>query len=213
MPTDLKPNSTKIYQRQSYQSNFITKYYWDFRDKVIMSFINDKHRNILDAGCGEGLLLEKLIKKYPEKNIKGLDIIEENIKICHEHNLPASVGSLYQLADAEKYDLCILSEVIEHLENPDLALNNIKKILKPSGELLIVFPNDGAMKIAELLLFKFKNAFADWGHLRKYSPKSLKKILRDNGYEAEKTMSIPFNFWALDSHGIVLASKKDALNA
>jgi len=41
---------------------------------------------------------------------------------------------------AEKYDLVILRDVIEHLDNPEIAIRNIKKIIKPGGFLYITFP-------------------------------------------------------------------------
>lgn len=43
--------------------------------------------------------------------------------------------------DAEAFDACLLMETIEHLEEPDRPLANIRRILRPGGMLYVSFPN------------------------------------------------------------------------
>ena len=178
MPIDHKESSTIFSQREIYKNGGIGRWYWDFRDKTVFSLIKEGQKNILDVGCGEGVTLEKLISKYKNsKIIHGIDVMEENIKICQDLGLPVTAGSVYDLKpEKDSVDLCLLLEVIEHLEDVELALDNIKKVLKKGGEVIIVFPNDFTIKMARLFFFKFKGAFADAGHLRKFTPKTLKNF-------------------------------------
>jgi 2-polyprenyl-3-methyl-5-hydroxy-6-metoxy-1,4-benzoquinol methylase len=209
MPVDNKKDSTFISQRVQYQKGGIGRWNWDHRDRMIFSLIDPAHHSIVDIGCGEGITLEKLIRTYPGKNISGIDIMPENISICSEQGLPVSPGSVYDLKLEEgSVDLCILSEVIEHLDDAERALDNIKKALKPGGDIIIVFPNDTMFKLTRLLFLKFKEAFAESGHVRQYTPGIVKGILEKKGFTVLKVMSIPFKFWPLSLHGIVLARKK-----
>jgi len=208
MPVDNKKESTFFSQREQYQRGGIGRWHWDYRDRMIFSLINPAHSNIIDIGCGEGITLEKLINRYPGKSISGIDIMPENVSVCRQHNLPVSPGSVYDMRLEEgSVDLCILSEVIEHLDDAELALDNIRRILKSGGDILIVFPNDTMFKITRLLFLKFKEAFAESGHVRQYTPQNLKGILEKKGFAVLKVMSIPFKLWAVSLHCMVLARK------
>lgn len=209
MPVDHKQKSVIFSQREVYKKGGIGRWYWDFRDKMIFSFIGKKHKNILDIGCGEGITLEKLINKYKDsKIINGVDILKENVKICQNLGLPVSEDSIYNLhTENNSIDACILSEVIEHLENIDMALKNINRILRSNGIIIIVFPHDIILKLARIIFFKFKEAFADVGHLHKFTPKTLVKLLESNGFAVISSKNIPFGLWTISLHGIIIAKK------
>ena len=208
MPIDHKETSTLLYQRDQYQKGGIGRWYWDWRDKKIFDYIEKSHRNILDIGCGEGVTLGKLIARYPERNILGIDIMTENVAICQRFNLPVLQGSIYNLELADdSLDICIMSEVIEHLDNVELALVSLRRVLRPGGDLIIVFPNDQVFKIARIMFLKFKEAYADPGHLRQFTPRIIRKVLPQSGFKIIKVKNTPFYFWPISLHCVVLAKK------
>jgi len=207
MPIDHKKSSTIFSQREVYKKGGAGRWYWDFRDRKIFDFIGDNHRNIVDIGCGEGITLEKLVNKYKDKNILGVDAMAENVDICKQNNLPVILSDVYDLKiEDESIDLCIFSEVIEHLDYVGLALENIKRILRPCGDLIIVFPYDAVFKAARIFFLKFKEAFAEYGHVNHFSPQSIGNILGKAGFEIIKIKNIPFGFLGL--HCLVSARKK-----
>ena len=116
MPVNFVPESkNNISQKEQYQKGGLGRWYWDFRDKKVISCIRDKN-TILDIGCGEGITLEKLIKEFPNKNIKGIDYIKENVEICKKRGLSVEYGSVYDLKKKDNsVDCVIFLEVIEHL--------------------------------------------------------------------------------------------------
>lgn len=209
MPVDFsKKEKEALYQRSQYAKGGLGKLYWDYRDRIIFNNVKPDAKNILDLGCGEGITLEKLIKTFPDKNIKGVDIIEENIKICKIHNLPASLGNIARLDIPEgSVDCCILSEVIEHIENFKDIFLEIKRILKKEGRLIVVIPNDLNFKIARLAAFMFKEARYDAGHVCKWNPKELKDQLNNLGFAVKKVTNIPFLWWRLSLHSVISADK------
>jgi ubiquinone/menaquinone biosynthesis C-methylase UbiE len=203
-----KPGTEIFYQRFQYNKGGLTKLYWDYRDRVICDSIPIGAKVILDAGCGEGLTLKKIIDRHPNSQVSGIDISEENISICEHFGLPVAKGDIFHLAVPENsVDCCVLSEVIEHLDQPELALNRIQRVLKTQGRLVVVFPNDFVFKCARLITFKFKEAFYNCGHFRQWTPSAIKQCLETAGFAVIAARNLPFKFWRLSLHGIVIAVK------
>jgi len=209
MPVDIKPTEQKkLYQRDQYEKGGIGRLYWDYRDKKIFENISKDAKVILDAGCGEGVTLEKLQKMFPNRDVSGVDLNPENIDICKKYNLPVSEGDLLDLDISDgSIDCCVLSEVIEHLKQYNAALSEICRILKVKGKLIIVFPNDFMFKLARILCFKFKEAFYDPGHVKQWGPRVAKKHLKESGFKIIRTRNIPFLFWPISLHCVITAEK------
>ena len=92
----------------SYANNFLKKYNFN---------------SIIDYGCGSGF---KLIKYFNNYNYLGLDL-ENTIKLINKNNF-ISIENLDFNNFYKKYDITICADVIEHVKDPDIILNNIKKI-------------------------------------------------------------------------------------
>ena len=203
----LSKSEDSISQREQYKKGGLGRLYWDYRDNKVISCIKDEHV-ILDIGCGEGITLEKLIKKFPNRNIKGIDYIKENVEICKKHGLPVEYGSVYDLKiENNSIDSVIFLEVIEHLADYKKALKEIYRVLKPNGSFILIFPNDRIFKMARILTLKFKEAFYDPGHIKQWTPKSIKEILKREGFIVSKTKNLPFYFWFCSLHCLVEAKK------
>jgi ubiquinone/menaquinone biosynthesis C-methylase UbiE len=211
MPINEKQTSGAVlYQREQYQKIGISRWYWDYKDNFVLDQINEKDNAILDIGCGEGIMLEKLIKRYPNKNITGLDTMLENVQIGSKYGLPIQLGDIYQLDFPENsIDLVILMEVIEHLLDPDTAINEIHRILKPGGKLVTVFPNDAAFIIARIFTLKFKEAAYDPGHQKQWTHREIRRFLNNHNFDITSSISIPFLWWPISLHGVTTAIKQN----
>ena len=86
--------------------------------------------SVLDAGCGEGYAIERLLEKMPEK-VTGIDYSEDVIAISRRR-LPQynfQVESIYELPFGDgEFDLVTCLEVLEHLTNPGDALREIERV-------------------------------------------------------------------------------------
>ena len=195
-------------QREQYAKGGVGKWYWDFRDRRTFSFIGQE-KIIIDVGCGEGITLEKLIHKFPDRQIVGIDYSPENVEVCKEHQLAAQVGNVYQLdfKDAS-VDCCLFMEVIEHLPDPLEALREIHRIIRKEGLLLLVFPNDLPFKIARLACLKFREAFTPSGHVKQWTPGEMQKAVESIGFAIVDLQCLPFYFWGCSLHCLVVARKK-----
>ena len=206
--TDRTSSPQSLYQRDQYAKGGLGRLYWDYRDRIALSHIQSDDRRIIDLGCGEGITLEKLLRAFPSNDILGLDLLEENIAICRRHGLPvcqADAGHL-DLPDGAA-DAVLFMEVIEHLDHPEAVLAEIRRILKPRGKLIVVYPNDGFFKLARILTLRFTEARFDPGHVKQWTPRSMAICLRESGFEVAKTRCIPFGFWPVCLHGVICARK------
>ncbi len=99
---------------------------------------NKETTKILDVGCGGGILLHKLRKQgftklYGVDPYIANDIITKDIVIKK-----ASLTDL--LVDDEKYDVIMMSHVLEHMESPNQQLQEVQQLLNENGRLIIRVP-------------------------------------------------------------------------
>jgi SAM-dependent methyltransferase len=141
---------------------------------------------ILDIGSGVGTIDFYLASKG--KKVTGIEISENAVDIARKNaklfkldkNIEFIVSEFPHKVRSKKYDLAILSEVIEHLENDKAVLKDIWKVLKPGGILIITTPSQNAPLYRMGLLKEFDKSV---GHLRRYSLDGLKALVEDSGYE------------------------------
>lgn len=105
--------------------------------------------NILDVGCSQGIVALLLAREG--KNVLAIDIDAENIAYAEEHlaSEPLDVQKHVQylcvdflkhnLQDAA-FDCVLLTEVLEHLDDPEACLEKISGLLRPDGQVLVMVP-------------------------------------------------------------------------
>jgi 2-polyprenyl-3-methyl-5-hydroxy-6-metoxy-1,4-benzoquinol methylase len=195
-----------LFQRQIYAKGGISRWYWDYRDSCILKNIPGREGFIIDLGCGEGITTEKVIRE--QKNCVGYDIIPENIRICREHNIPVILGDISKLAiKSDSIDTILLIEVIEHLEKPEQIVNEIHRVLKNGGRVIIVYPNDFTIKMIRILTGKWQEAKYDPGHVHQWKPRQVCSLLETNGFSIIENFSIPLCFFQISFHGIIVGQK------
>ena len=119
--------------------------------KVIADLLPDNVR-VLDVGCGDGSLMNLLIK---EKNIeaRGLEIKEEYVKKCIYKGLSVIEGNaeteLHQFPD-QSFDYVVLSQTLQAFYNPEKVLKDLLRVGKSA---IVSIPNFGYWKVRVKLLF------------------------------------------------------------
>ena len=112
----------------------------------------------LDVGCGGGLLSERIARLGA--SVTGIDITQNSIEIAKMHAFKSGLNinyintdiSLFIENNSKKFDLVIASEVVEHLDNRSLFFEEVSKLLKNKGILILTTINKTAIS---LLFAKF----------------------------------------------------------
>ncbi len=125
-----KINSNWTFEKWSYKHTFIAK--MKYIEKLLKKF--PKHFKILDAGCGQGLLVKEFQKRG--YNIVGLDTFYENEFVKKGDILNSNFKE-------DTFDLILCLDVIEHfqLSQQEILIKELKRILKPKGTLIFSIPN------------------------------------------------------------------------
>ncbi len=88
---------------------------------------------LLDAGCGEGFVMDIFQTAMPETRISGFDVLEGSVMAARLRNPRAAVtvGDIYEIDFADdSFDLVCCFEVLEHLHEPDRALKELARVAK-----------------------------------------------------------------------------------
>ncbi len=123
-----------------------------FKRKVANSINLNGNETVLDVGCGTGILLEILKKKYPDINAIGVDPDRRALTIAHERLRKAGVKVELKQAfgealpnPGESVDICFSTLAFHHMPEPIKfkTLREIHRVLKKGGRLLISDFNKG----------------------------------------------------------------------
>lgn len=155
---------------------------------------NNKEIRILDVGCGNGYIANKLISEG--FNVYGIDASTQGINEANKANIDrffiqdiSSKELPKELKDI-KFDTIISTEVIEHLYDPRGYVDFCKNILLKNGggELIISTPYHGYLKnLVMAITGKLDNHFTvlwDGGHIKFWSKKTLIKLLEEYGFKS-----------------------------
>ena len=130
------------------------KYYYQYEYDVVQRYliplllrwgVKLSGSKLLDVGCGDG---GGLAAVYDAGMIcKGFDIEQRRVDLAltmnHPRTMTLCVGNIYNTLvpfDGEQFDLVVLHDVFEHLEQKEKVLQILKSYLAPNGRLFITFP-------------------------------------------------------------------------
>jgi len=135
------------------------------------------------------------------QSITGLEISQKAAAIGKKRHLKIKVGDVHQPFPftTNSFDVVTAGEIIEHIYDTDFFLEEIKRILKPSGSLIISTPNIATLGRRLMLLFginplletSLSNAA---GHIRYFTKDSLERLLHKHHLQTIEFTSDIINF-------------------
>ena len=177
------------------------------KENIINNFkLKNKFRplsgiNILDIGCGGGLLSEPMSRMGA--NVTGIDASDKNIKIAKLHSKKNKLKINYlcsspdKLKIKKKFDVILNMEIVEHVEDIDFFLKSCSKLLKKNGLMFVATINKTlksyifAIVGAEYVLRWLPIGTHEWEKFVK--PEDLKKILMKYDLSLNKLECMNFN--------------------
>jgi ubiquinone/menaquinone biosynthesis C-methylase UbiE len=129
---------------ETWDERFHTPKLSKFLEKLVPQFGIQAGQSVLDVGTGTGVLVPYLIKAVgPYGSVTAIDFSEKMVQKCeakHSHlrNLTVEVGDIEEAAFLpEHFDVVVCFGAFPHLDNKERALQNINRILKTGGKLVI----------------------------------------------------------------------------
>ncbi len=194
-----------------HHSNPLIRFIEFKRVKVVLNLIAEdrKLERVLEIGCGAGNILERL----PLTNLHGIDL---SAFLLHKAKEKLKENVLLLQCDAQKlpykdqtFTQVICSEVLEHLLDPSVALDEMGRVLKRQGVAIVSVPNESAInRIKSILirlgifkwLFQRKGVYSDmpekmedeW-HLHTFTLKEWLDLFRRH-FRVTRVRKIPFRW-------------------
>ncbi len=159
---------------------------------------------LLDVGCNEG----RGLKIYARNGfqVEGLEVNETAAAVARDAGFTVHICDLSQFSSCERYDVVVLSNVLEHSLDPRQMLLDVRRILKAGGEVWVSCPNSESW-----LRSVFGAFWINWHvpfHISQFSTKTSKNLLSEAGFAAIETRQITPALWVSSSFIAKLFAKK-----
>jgi len=170
-----------------YDKTIDGQYTAKFKRKLIETITVSDNEKVLDVGCGNGTLICGISKKA-KIHAHGVDISPKMIDECrarHPHiNFKVSVADELPFGENE-FDVVTMCCVLHHLDEPQKFFDEVKRILKPGGRLIISDPYypPPLKQFAEWVVFPIHNA----GDKQLFTHNEFRRFFDENGFTVTDT--------------------------
>jgi 2-polyprenyl-6-hydroxyphenyl methylase/3-demethylubiquinone-9 3-methyltransferase len=160
-------------------------------------------KNVIDVGCGGGILTESMARKGA--TVTGIDLGEKALKVADLHSLESGVAVRYKLIAAEEmaeqeagqYDVVTCMEMLEHVPDPGAIVRAVAKLVKPGGQVFFSTLNRNpksylfAVIGAEYILRMLPKGTHDYEKF--ITPSELSQYIRSAGLEVAGFKGMGYN--------------------
>ncbi len=169
-------------------------------------------RNFLEVGCGTGFVLTGVGRAFPDATLFGTEYFEEGLAYARQRVPNAIFAKLdaREMDEANQYAAVGAFDVIEHIKEDQLVLDNLARALEKGGALLLTVPQHRWLWSA---------ADERAGHVRRYTRKELINKVEQSGLDVVYVSSfvsllIPLMWWSRKKRQAAVdgEAKHDELN-
>ena len=171
-------------------------------EKVLRSLPSGK---FCDLGCGRGALLRQMQDHH---TCYGTDFDSGAVSHCKSQGLTVEQIDLNEAKQLPfpnvTFDVIVITEVCEHLLEPENALRVVKRHLKVGGTFIVTVPNAVPLFARLKLLFGRTVSGLHFpspetkqtGHIRFYTIESMSRLLRQEGFEISAVSGVSFRMYS-----------------
>ena len=168
--------------------------------QLIRNLKSERSLRLLDIGCGQGHITDRIKEAFPNYEIHGLDHSISAIDYANSsfRHIDFIVADAYHPPfENESFDVIVLNNIWEHVPDPLNLLKSVSRVVKPLGSLIISTPS----RYRFLNLFRVclgkSVRFVSKTHVTEYTVGQIEEQLRFGGYEMREVYSP-----AIRSHSI-----------
>lgn len=170
--------------------------YFEFPRPEVQALVPENARRILDIGCGTGRLGEGL-KQKRHCHVTGVELdavsatrAAERIDLVIQKDLEAAD---FDFQD-HQFDCVICADILEHLREPGVLLEKIRRWLEPDGSLILSIPNVRHHSVITSLLagnWTYESAgLLDNDHVRFFTRREIEKLLFRSGFDVNQFQAV-----------------------
>jgi 2-polyprenyl-3-methyl-5-hydroxy-6-metoxy-1,4-benzoquinol methylase len=189
---DYNEMDQSFYKKVAGSKNLLRHWFHNSRQKIVTNQIDNFYKEgkvIADLGCGNVLWNTKLLpvigvdinEKFLDYNLTQKTIFKKIISPVENVHMPD-----------ESCDIIVLTEVLEHMVNPDFVLKEVYRLLKPGGIIICSVPYDTFFSLWKPLfaiqcfyrgrLLRENYYKEKCGHINNFSPRSIGEIFKQNKF-------------------------------
>lgn len=164
-------------------SRLLDNYFKSVEQLVLASGIREQGAvQAIEIGCGEGFSTQRLRDMLPENvTLSASEYVADLVPKAQERNPDVTIieESAYETTHADNsFDIVFLLEVLEHLDYPDKALEELQRIVKPGGYLVLGVPREPIWCSLNLARGKYITRLGNTpGHLNHWPTFALKRTV------------------------------------
>lgn len=177
---------------RSIKENILQRYWHKRRFEEVSKLIEKTDGKILDIGCADGVFTKVIFEKAKPQKIIGVDILPKSVTWAKKHWKNPKME--FTAADAENlkyksntFDAVFILEVLEHVNDPQKVLFDVKRILKKNGYAIFLVPTDSSLfRIIWFFWTKFRGKIWKETHIQTYRNNYLARICKKAGFKIEE---------------------------
>jgi dolichol-phosphate mannosyltransferase len=170
------------YDARAYDSVIPLQRYWQRRRHGVITRMAAGFDRVLDVGCGSSRILAS------RQSVVGLDIQLHKLRFARRFGNPLVHGSIFELPFPDgSFDCVICSEVVEHIPAEEKPFDELARVLKTGGRLILGTPDYDRWqwRLLEWVYARVSpGGYAD-EHITHYSRANLSSYLQGKGFEIE----------------------------
>ena len=179
---------------ETYRKNPIREYFYHkTKDLTIKLLELQSSESVLDVGCGNAFLINKIKLNYPKIEIVGIDIIKDQMvsTVKKGKDFSLVLGDAMKLPFADNsFDRVTCTAVLQYLPNPLSAIQETYRIVKDRG--IVVFDVPGGFHLQNYLKHFLTVTFKVVPFHKNYLTSKIKQWITDSGFRIDKTHSTRF---------------------
>ena len=175
------------YDERAFYSLIPPQRYWQRRRHRITVLWARGAGRVLDAGCGSSLIVQSL------NNAVGMDFSYAKLRFLRRYEIPLVNASAFALPFKDNsFDCVISSQVIEHIKYDESLFNEMRRVLRTGGTLILGTPDYATIgwRIIEPVYgFLIPGGYKD-EHITHYTQEKLREILERHGFAVDEAAYI-----------------------
>jgi len=171
-----------------HQVDISPAYLGALRLKYCLDDVAEVSGSLLEVGCGAGGMAKAIARYRPDLSVTGCDISLAAIREARTHTTDVrfELGNTYELPYRnEAFNAVVMFDVLEHVDDPAKALNEMARVIPSDGLLHLYVPCEGALHTIHGALARIgwmpKEQYG--GHIQRFVARDVVRMLERSGFQ------------------------------